>query len=795
MALPEQYDPHVREKHWQQYWQEQNIYKFTDEQPVFSIDTPPPTVSGKMHIGHAFSYIQGDIIVRYKRMAGFNVFYPFGTDDNGLPTEKLVEKLKHVFSPTMDRKEFRELCLATVKELLPEFSQAWKDIAMSADFNSPYSTIDRQSQRISQSSFLDLCSKGYVYRADNPVAWCVQCQTAIAQAEFENVELESTFNEIAFSVGAERLVIATTRPEMIPACVAIIYHPDDQRYKHLKGKKARVPLFNYEVPIIPEEKVDKQKGTGVMMVCTFGDKDDIENWRKYELPLRIVFTKDGKLNDLAGPYSGMSIKEARKAILHDLYSHLLLAKQQQIKHAVNVHERCATEIEFLKSAQWFINVLEHKKELIEAGRQIRWYPGHMQVRYEHWVENLQWDWAVSRQRHYGVPFPLWYSKRKGEEGKVILASIEQLPVDPLTDLPEGYSKEEVEPEYDVMDTWATSSVTPHLAMGWNTKFANENFPMSLRLQAHDIIRTWAFYTIVKAKYNFDTIPWKEIVISGHALDPHGKKMSKSKGNATDPVQVIEQHSADALRWWAGGSKLGDDLWWQEKDITTAKRTITKLFNAGRFTIQNLQDYDNEPVGLELLDKWLLTKLNKVIAEATQGFNSYEYSKAKQAVDIFFWSTYCDLYLELVKDRIYNHTVRGEEGKTAAQYALHEAFLALLKLFAPFMPHITEELYQGHFKEQGKLDSIHITDWPSVNPEWDDAEAEKAGDTIATILSGVRKYRSEHQLGMKTPLAKLTIFCNAETRRSIEPGLADLRAASNVSDIQWQSSEGLSWDIH
>jgi valyl-tRNA synthetase len=790
MGLPEQYDAATREKHWREYWKQHHIYKFTNQAPVFSIDTPPPTLSGKMHLGHAFSYTQGDFIARFKRMNGYSVFYPFGTDDNGLPTERLVEKEKKVFSPNMDRKEFRQLCLHTVKELLPEFSQAWKDVAMSANFDHAYSTIDEHSQAISQKSFIDLYKKGYVYRSDNPVAWCVTCQTAIAQAEFENVELDSTFNEIAFSSGGHQVVIATTRPELIPACVALFYNPHDERYKKLKGHKAKVPIFNYEVPILEDEAVDMTKGTGMMMVCTFGDKEDIEKWKKHKLDLRIVFNKDGKLNEKAGKFAGLKIKEARKAILEELNSHTLLVSKKPIKHAVNVHERCSTEIEFLKTTQWFINVLEHKQKLLEAGRAIQWYPDHMRVRYEHWVENLQWDWAISRQRHYGVPFPVWYEKKTGA---VILADEHHLPVDPISDVPKGYTRDQVEPEVDVMDTWATSSVTPEITLGWNAEMMKENMPMSLRLQAHDIIRTWAFYTIVKNLYSFDKIPWKDIVISGHVLDPKGQKMSKSKGNVVDPIEVMKTYSTDALRYWSSSGKLGDDHPWQEKDITTAKRTINKLFNAAKFTITNLTDYDHQAIEPELIDKWLLHKLHETIEEATEYFNQYEYSKARTAIDQFFWNNYCDMYLELVKDRIYN-TNRAAGGKTAAQHTLYTAMLAITKMYAPFMPHITEEIYQGYFKEHEQAESVHISNWPVAEKEWKDAQADRAGDALITILTGVRKFRSERQLGMKKTITRLAIYCTSKMREDIEFGIADLQAAANVTEIVWQESEGLAWDI-
>jgi valyl-tRNA synthetase len=804
MPLPDQYDAQAAQTKWQAFWNENKTYAFHGEEPVFSIDTPPPTVSGSMHLGHAFSYTQGDIIARYKRMRGYSVLYPFGTDDNGLPTERLVEKQKNVHSPSMDRTAFRELCYATVQELLPSFSQSWKDIGMSADFANAYSTIDERSQKTSQHSFLDLFRKGYAYRKESPFAWCVTCQTAIAQAEFENVELASTFNDISFgvlkdSMPDEPVVIATSRPELLPACVALCYHPDDSRYARLANAFAIVPLTNHHVPIIPDKDVDMTKGTGLLMVCTFGDKEDIEKWRRHKLPMRALFTKDGKLTSLAGVFAGLKIKEARKHVIASLKESGALVNSKPIRHAVNTHERCGTEIEFMPTTQWFVNVLDHKESLLAAGAQIAWHPDHMHVRFEHWVQNLSWDWCISRQRSYGVPFPVWYSARRGEEGKVLLADASQLPVDPLVDLPHGYTRAEVVPETDVMDTWATSASTPDIVFGWKSDEHARLHPMSVRFQAHDIIRTWAFYTITKSVFSHDHIPWKEIVISGHVLDPKGEKMSKSKGNVIDPLVVMQTHSIDVLRYWTASGKLGDDHLWQDKDITTAKRLVTKLFNAGKFTIANLAGYDAKEalaagIPLEMMDRWMLARLAATITEATAHFERYEYSKARSVIDSFFWNTYCDFYLELIKDRIYNAAVRGDAGKSAAQHALHSAFLAIVKLYAPFMPYVTEELYQGYFREHDGHHSVHVSAWPTAHEEWLDGDAERAGDAVVSILSGVRKFRAEKELGMKTPLARLTILCTDDTRKAIEDALPDLRSTANVSTIEFSLAPDLSWHI-
>jgi len=422
MELPKRYDPKESEAKWQKFWQDEEVYVYNvDGRPTYSVDTPPPTVSGKMHMGHAFSYTQQDIVVRYQRMIGKNVFFPFGTDDNGLPTEKLVEKNKKILARKMKREEFIHICNEFIEEQKPKFIKAWQEIGMSADFTKSYSTINEHCQITSQASFIDLYKKGRIYRQESPISWCVKCQTAIAQAEFESVEKNAQFNDIKFTSHGKELVISTTRPELLPACVALFYNPEDKRYKELEGKFAMVPLFNYEVPILADESVAMDKGTGLMMVCTFGDKEDVEKWHKFDLPLRVVFEKYGVLNELATEFKGMKIEEARKGIIEKLKEIGALVSQKDIVHATNVHERCKTPIEFLKSKQWYIKVLDKKQELLEAANQITWYPEHMKVRYDHWVQNLNWDWCISRQRHFGIPVPVWTHK---ETGEVILPSFE-----------------------------------------------------------------------------------------------------------------------------------------------------------------------------------------------------------------------------------------------------------------------------------------------------------------------------------------------------------------------------------
>lgn len=790
MDIPDKYDSKIEEPKWQAYWQAQKLFKFDpkSKKPVFSIDTPPPTVSGKMHMGHAFSYTQQDFIARFQRMMQKNVFYPFGTDDNGLPTERLVEKLKSVKSTRMDRNDFVTLCDNTIKEIKPKFIQSWIDVGMSCDFEGSYSTIDRHCQKTSQSSFIDLFKKDLVFREETPITWCTSCQTAIAQAEFENVDINSHFNDIIFK--SERdLTISTTRPELLPACVAIFFNPEDERYKDLKGKTAKVPLFNYEVPIMTDESVALDVGTGLMMVCTFGDKEDVAKWYKYSLPLRIAITKDGKLNELGQKYANLPLKEARKQIIEDLKAESLLINQKSITHAVNVHDKCGTEIEFMKTPQWYIKILDKKQELIKAGNSIAWYPEHMKSRYINWVENLNWNWCISRQRHFGVPFPVWYCKKCNN---IIVAEESSLPVDPLITQPTTTCKcgsNEFIPEKDVMDTWATSSVSPQIITNWKDKGGydvefKQLYPMTLRPQAHDIIRTWAFYTITKGLYNCDNIPWKNIMISGHAQDPHGRKMSKSLGNVIEPEDMIKKYSADALRYWAASSKLGDDLPFQDKDLMTGQKTVTKLWNASKFSMMHLADYNNTPsTHLELMDRWLLSKMNRMIVDCTENFEKYEYSKTKQDVDKFFWNALCDYYLEIIKDRIYNAEKRGVEPRKSAQFTLYQSLITVIKMMAPIMPHITEAVYQMYFAEKEHCKSIHISEWPISNPKLIDEEAEKAGDIIIAIIAAVRKFKSENKVSLKKEIA-LTVECPEEVKTIINSAKDDLLSTCNAVKFQF-----------
>ena len=789
------------EAKWQRNWEKNRLYKFDPNAKgsIYSVDTPPPTVSGRMHLGHAFSYTQADFIVRYKRMRGFSIFYPFGWDDNGLATERLVEKNRKIRAKDFTRKEFIRICLEETRKVEEQLFEDFSSLGLSVDWSITYRTIDELARKIAQTSFLDLHKKGRVYQKEAPSMWCPTCETAIAQAELEDRELESAFNDIYFEIeSGEKIVIATTRPELLPACVAVFVHPTDERYKKIVGKKAKVPLFNQLVQILTDERADPSKGTGMVMCCTFGDQTDMEWYYAHKLPLKEAITKDGRMSELAGKFKGKRITEARKEILEELKIAGLLAKQKKIVHSVNVHERCKTEVEIIHTKQWFVKYLDLKEEFIVKAEEIRWFPKHMKVRYDNWIKGLQWDWSISRQRFFGVPFPVWYCKKCGN---IILAEEKALPVDPLQDKPSKKCRcgsNEFEAEKDVMDTWFTSSLTPQINGKWTVdeKLFKKLYPMSLRPQAHDIITLWAFNTIVKGLFHQGRIPWKDIMISGHALDPKGRKMSKSLGNAVDPVGMIEKYSADSLRYWAAAASLGEDLPFQEKEMVAGKKFATKLFNASWFVEAATKDFylgksDEKKLEFKVLDRWILSRLNKVKKEAEQGFERYEFAPALNAARNFFWLEFADYYIEEIKHRVYN---KKDSSRKAAQYTLLKVLLDIVKIVAPIMPHLAEEIMNSSFKNYLKEKSVHLEEWPVAEERWVDEKSEKAALAINNVISKIRKFKSQNSIALNREVSKAVVIAGKDDLASLKENLEEIRKIMFVKEIEVRQGKEFSVEV-
>lgn len=765
MEMDKIYEHTKSEQRSRELWSKEEIYKFkpNPSKKVYSIDTPPPTVSGSLHIGHVFSYTHQDLIARFKRMRGFNVFYPQGFDDNGLATERFVEKKNGIKGHLMKRSDFIALCLRETEAVEKDFETLYQNLGLSIDWSKIYSTISPKVRKISQASFIDLYKKGRAYRMQEPSMFCTTCRTSVAQAELDDAEISSTFNDIEFvTTDGQKLIIATTRPELLPACAAVFYHPDDARYQNLAGKVAAVPLFKKNVPILADDKVNPEKGSGLVMCCTFGDQTDIAWYKKHKLPFTQVVGNDGKWTEAAGPLAGLNVHDARKKILELLKNEGLLLSQKAINHAVNVHERCKQEIEYLAPWQWFINILDYKEILLKQVDKINWYPDHMKVRCIDWIKNLSWNWCISRQRFFGIPFPLWHCQ---DCGRILLAEEKDLPVDPQEQsfpgkICTGCGSNNIIPETDIMDTWNTSSLTPQINLNWPDKSSDDlQMPMSMRPQAHDIIRTWAFYTIVKAYFHGNEIPWQDIVISGHVLA--GKeKISKSKENSKmSPETLLQTYPADVIRYWAANGKLGTDTAFSENQLKIGQRLLTKLWNAFRFSSEQFAGHKKTMSSPKLtqLDKWLLHNFNQTMQNYIHAYDKYEYQMALEHAEKFFWQTFCDNYLELVKDRFFAPEKYSAEEIESTKYTLYEVGFGILQLFAPITPYITETLYQMFYKENEGLTSLHLSEFDLDRYSYKFDESNATICAMLEVISCVRKLKSEAQVSLKTDLNSLEIY--------------------------------------
>ena len=789
--LDKKYNAQEKETKWLNYWKENKVYEFKpDNRKVYSIDTPPPTVSGKIHIGHIFSYSQTEMIARYKRLRGYNIFYPFGFDDNGLPSERLVEKEQGKKASEIGREEFSKLCYATTDKYEEDFQELFSKMGVSTDWNIHYKTVSPSTIKVSQLSFLDLINKGHCYHKESPALWCNECLTSIAQAELETKTIATTFNYVNFKTveDGEEFTIATTRPELLPAIVCVFVNPEDKKNNHLIGKTASIPVVDLEVPIMADEKVAIDKGTGVVMCCTFGDQTDIEWWKKYNLPLKYIFTEDGKITNSVPNYGGLKIKEARKQIIEDLKKGGYIVKTEEIEHEVQTHERCGREVEYSVMNQWFIDIMNHKEDFIKIGNEIKWHPEHMHNRYDEWVNNIAWDWCISRQRYFGVPFPVWYCKDCGEP---IFARKEDLPVNPLTQKPyvEKCSKcgcTKFNPETDVMDTWATSSVTPLINMRYGDEENYESIlkPMSLRTNASEIIRTWDFYTIVKSFYHFGQKPWNNVMISGFVMASKGGKISKSKGNSkVEPIDLITQYSADVIRYWAGSGRLGTDIVFSEETLLRGKKLINKIWNVSKFIEMHLTDYeDREFNDYEYIDKWILGSFQEMEKGFIKYLDEYEVGIALNTLEKFFWN-FCDNYIEIVKHRLYRPEEFGDVPRYSGQKTIYTILYKLLQDFSIFFPFITEEIYQELFKNQK---SIHITE---IKPLDFNFESEmKNGELIMNIISQARGEKTNNNVSLKTPIKNLDLSLNKELEDAINASIKDFKATLFIENLNINSVE-------
>ena len=852
-TTPEKAGVEGLEQKWGQIWEQAGTFAFdrtANRECVYSIDTPPPTVSGSLHVGHVFSYTHTDLVARYKRMQGFEVFYPMGWDDNGLPTERRVQNYFGVrcdptlayiedFVPPFEggdnksnkaadqvpigRRNFIELCVKLTTEDEKQFEALWRQLGTSVDWAQTYQTISPDAQAVSQKAFLENLARGEAYQSMAPTLWDVTFRTAVAQAELEDREQPGAYHRIGFHADASlveggKIFIETTRPELLPACVALVAHPDDARYQHLFGKTVRTPLFEVEVPVVAHHLAQIDKGSGIAMICTFGDVTDVVWWRELDLPNRAIIGWDGRIIseapeaitsarglDIFAEIAGKTTFGAKQRLVELLQeTGDMVGEARPISHPVKFFEKGDKPLEIVSTRQWYIRNGGRdealRERLIALGKDLNFVPDFMRVRYENWVNGLTGDWLISRQRFFGVPIPVWYpldADGNPDYANVIVPAHEILPVDPSADVPAGYTADQrgvpggFVGEPDIMDTWATSSLTPQLAGGWvkDPELFNLVYPYDLRPQGQDIIRTWLFSTVLRSEQQFGQLPWKNAAISGWILDPDRKKMSKSKGNVVTPADLLVEHGSDAVRYWAASARLGTDAAFDTGMMKIGRRLALKVLNAAKFVLSFEAPAQGSAVS-EAVDQALLLELADVVRSATAAFEAYDHTKALELTEKFFWG-FTDDYLELVKERAY-----GQGGVTPAQQAsavlaLRMALHTMLRLFAPFLPFATDEVW-GWWQNTGAKQSasIHRAAWPTAEELTDGLDASNHGllELVSSALIGVRKAKSDAKVSMKAPVESATLQAPAAVLTSLRVIEGDIKSVGKIADLAYQEGE-------
>jgi valyl-tRNA synthetase len=840
--LPEKPTLEGLESKWAERWEAEGIYKFDrskTREEVFSIDTPPPTVSGSLHVGHVFSYTQTDAIARFWRMRGKEVFYPMGWDDNGLPTERRVQNYYGVTcDPTLpydpnftapeplkkkgerapvalSRRNFVELCDTLTVEDEKAFQDLWTTLGLSVDWSMTYTTVGTQARRTSQRAFLRDLAAGRAYQNEAPTVWDVDFQTPVAQAEVDDKEMPGAYHRIAFHVVAEdtsgsagqTLEIETTRPELLAACVALVAHPDDERYKPWFGKEVTTPLFGVKVPVLAHHLAQPDKGSGIAMICTFGDVTDVIWWRELNLPMRTIVQRNGRIgeldfselptdnaeraNETYAQLQGLKLKPAQDKIVELLKeSGELIGEPRKITHPVKFYEKGDRPLEIISSRQWFIKTLDSRDEFLKRSAELSWHPGFMKARLDDWINGLNSDWLVSRQRFFGVPIPVWYKVDANGEIRYdqrIVPSEDQLPVDPSSETAPGYTEDQrnrpngFAGDPDIFDTWATSSLTPQLACGWidDDDLFQRTFPMDMRPQAHEIIRTWLFYTLVRGEYEHDSLPWKNATLSGWILDPDRKKMSKSVGNVVTPADTLAEFGSDAVRYWATSARLGTDTAYDTGQMKVGRRLGIKLLNATKFVLS----FPEPPAGAlpaEPVDLALVSRLNALVAETTSAFETYDYAKALDRTETAFWN-FCDDYLELVKGRAYG--AQGEAAAASATATLRLALSTFHRLFAPFLPFVTEEVWS--WWQEG---SVHRTAWPRENEYADSGVGDDVLTLASQVLGDVRRAKSDAKVSQRAAVSTATIAADASALANLQHVTADLKEAGSIAELRTQEGE-------